>query len=106
MSSGDEFVSEPITPEAASFDTSAMSRGEPGIPRRFTWRAQTYEVAALLSTWKTSTRERGELYLRRHWFEIQTKDDRRMTLYCERQKKMAKKPKQRWWVYSVSRASM
>ena len=72
------------------------------MPKRFSWRNQNFEVAELLRTWKTSTRERGELYLRRHWFEILTRDGPRMTLYCERQTKNAKKPKQRWWVYSVA----
>jgi len=105
MADDDEFVSEPMTPEAGSFDTAAMSRGEPGLPKRFIWRKQRYELADLIRTWKTSTRERGEMYLRRHWFEIRTKDGRRMTLYCERQTKNLKKPKQRWWVYSVSRVS-
>jgi hypothetical protein len=96
-----EFVSEPVEPERGSFDAAAMSRGEPGVPRAFTWRKQRYEVTAVLSTWKTSTADRGEMYLRRHWFEVATTDGRRMTLYCERQTKNRKKPKARWWLYSM-----
>jgi hypothetical protein len=97
----DTFVSEPVTPTPGTFDASAMSRGEPGLPREFTWRGKTYHVLTLLRTWKTSTPERGELYLRRHWYEVQTTSGERMTLYCERQTKNAKKPKQRWYLYSI-----
>src|ERR1051325_11110511 len=97
-----EFVSEPIEPLTASSDISARSRGEPGLPSRFIWRKTTYEVASVLSTWKSSTRDRGDLYLRRHWFEIQTTSGLRMKLYCERQAKNRAKPKARWWLYAVS----
>lgn len=109
MESPDEFISEAVTPEAGTFDTRAMSRGEPGLPRRFAWRGQVYEAVELLRTWKTSTRERGELYLRRHWFEVlvssgeQSAPGVRMTLYCERQTKQSNRPKQRWWLYSIHR---
>jgi hypothetical protein len=41
------------------------------------------------------------MYLRRHWFRIVTTTGERMTLYCERQTKNAKKPKARWWLYSI-----
>ena len=81
-----DFVSEPIEPVAGTFDSSAMSRGEPGVPARFRWRG-------------------GELYLRRHWFDLQTTCGRRITLYCERQTKNRNKPKQRWWMYAISDAA-
>src|SRR5262245_26069005 len=97
-----EFVSEPIVPDAGTADASAMSRGEPGLPRSFTWRGKHHTVAEVLSTWKTSTRERGDLYLRRHWFEIETAAGSRMTLYCERQTKNRNKPKARWWLYTIT----
>lgn len=97
----EQFVSEPIEPTAASGDVLAMSRGEPGLPHRFTWRDQRFEIAHVLSTWKTSTRERGDLYLRRHWFQIATTCGRHMKLYCERQTKTRGKPKSRWWLYTI-----
>jgi hypothetical protein len=99
--SGETFVSEAVTPEAESFDAAAMARGEPGLPRAFVWRGKRYEVAAVVGRWKTSTRERGELYLRRHWFEVKAASGERMTLYCERQARNLKKPKARWWLYKV-----
>jgi hypothetical protein len=99
----EEFVSEQIVPTAGTFDASAMTRGEPGLPGVFTWRDAEYKVDRLMSKWKSSTPERGELYLRRHWYRIQTTTGEHMTLYCQRQAKNPKKPKARWWVYSVTR---
>jgi phosphoribosylglycinamide formyltransferase-1 len=98
----EQFVSEAIEPTPGTFDAAAMSRGEPGLPREFAWRGTTYRVAELLSTWKTSTAERGEMYLRRHWFRLRTTGGEQMTLYCERQAKNAKRPKARWWLYTIS----
>jgi hypothetical protein len=97
----EEFVSEAIVPVVGTFDAGAMSRGEPGLPAQFVWRDKTYAVARLLSTWKTSTPDCGEMYLRRHWFSIETTTGERMTLYCERQAKNPKKPKARWWLYTI-----
>lgn len=96
-----EFVSEPLTPVPGTADASAMSRGEPGVPSRFRWRGETHEVANHLSSWKTSTRDRGDLYLRRHWHEIITTKGLRLTIYCERQARTASRAKQRWFVYSI-----
>jgi len=95
-----EFIGEPITPDAGSADISAMSRGEPGLPRSFTWRDKHFEVARTISKWKSSTRDRGELYLRKHWFEVELSDGSRITIYCDRQTKNRNKPKARWWLYS------
>jgi hypothetical protein len=99
-----DFVSEPIEPAAGSFDAAAMSRGEPGVPNRFTWRGREFVVDHVIRAWKSSTRDRGELYLRRHWYEIQMTSGERITLYCERQTKNRKKPKQRWWMYGFVEA--
>ena len=99
--SAQEFVSEPLVPAAGSADVAAMSRGEPGVPGRFTWREREYSVVQVLATWKTSTADRGEMYLRRHWFQILTDRGVRMTIYCERQARNRNKRKARWWVYSV-----
>jgi hypothetical protein len=97
----EEFVSEPITPVAGTSDISAMARGEPGVPQRFIWRDKTYVVQQTLETWKTSTRDRGELYLRRHWYRIVTTTDEQFVIYCQRQTTNRNKPQARWWIYSI-----
>ena len=97
------FISEPIAPAPGSSDVRAMARGEPGLPARFTWRETTYCVTDAIKTWKTSSREggRGKLYLRRHWYTVQTDQGPTMTLYCERQARSRKRPKSRWWIYTL-----
>ena len=101
MESGEQFVSEAVEPAAGTFDPLAMARGEPGVPLRFTWRGVAYRVALVEQTWKTSTPDRGEMYLRRHWFRVRCASGQRMTLYCERQAKNRRRPKARWWLYSL-----
>jgi hypothetical protein len=101
-SSNEEFISEPIIPAPGTADTRAMGRGEPGLPKRFTWRDEDYAVVETLASWKSSAREGGvgELYLRRHWYKIRTDGGERMTLYCERQARSRARRKMRWFLYS------
>ena len=98
----EEFVSEPLIPVQGTFDAGAMSRGEPGLPGAFTWRDQEFRVARLMSKWKSTGTDRGETYLRRHWYRVQTESGERMTIYCQRNHA---NPRRRWWVYSVTRDS-
>jgi len=100
----DEFVSEPIEPAGDGFDTAAMSRGEPGIARAFRWRGRAYHVVARISQWKSSSREGGrataDLYLRRHYYELQMDDGSRWTVYFERQPRRSASPRARWFLYT------
>ena len=97
---GEQFVSEAIVPRPGSFDAAAMARGEAGVPHEFTWRGTAYVVARVTAAWKSSTAERGEMYLRRHWYAVETLGGEQMTIYCERQARSAKRPAKRWWLYS------
>ena len=102
----DKFISEPIEPEVGTGDASAMSRGEPGLPAIFTWRARRYHMARRLHAWKQSGPSGcGERYLRRHWFEVQTVEGPVMTIYCLRQPPDARRAKSRWWLYSLRPAA-
>lgn len=100
-----EFISEPIFPVAGSFDVSAMTAGEPGLPARFTWRGAEHEVARVLESWKTVGPCRhgsGEKYVRRHWFRVVTTDGSEMELYFDRQPRVRQKT-QRWWLATIVR---
>jgi len=102
-----EFVCEGLTPAAGTGDAAGMARGEPGLPTRFTWREREYRLAGVIRQWKSSgpCRSGGsEMYLRRHWYEILTDPPMVMTIYCDRQAKNRKRPKARWWVYTVEPA--
>jgi hypothetical protein len=81
-----------------------MAAGEPGLPGRFLWRGKEHEVATVLRKWKESGpchHGSGEMYLRKHWYEIITVAGERMTIYFERQSRG--KAKARWWLYTVGK---
>ena len=103
-----DFVSEPITPEAGTFDAGAMATGVPGLPRGFRWHGTTYTVVALGESWKQSApeggRADGERYLRRHYFRLRMSDDSTWTVYFTRQPSRGGSPKNRWFLYSVEPA--
>lgn len=101
-----QFVSEPIQPDAASFDTGRMAAGEPGLPHRFTWRDHAYEVAELLDSWKQTgpcSHGSGERYVRKHFYRIRTTENLEMTLYCDRQPR-PRQTRRRWWLYKIETA--
>jgi RimJ/RimL family protein N-acetyltransferase len=96
-----QFASEPIAPVPGAADPTAMSHGEPSVPAAFVWREQRFEVARVLSTRRAMGQDRGDTYLRRHYYEIETADAVRMTLYFERNPSDRSKRK-RWWLYTYS----
>ncbi|MDJ0975145.1 MAG: DUF6504 family protein [Planctomycetota bacterium] len=80
----ERLILEAITPEPGSFDVRMMAAGKPGLPGRFTWRGTTYTVETVLDTWKETGEDRGDVYVRRHGFEIRTTCGVRMKLVGER----------------------
>ena len=105
MTAKERFVSERIVPAKGTFDTRAMSRGEPGLPSRFSWRKAEYGIAEVVRKWKeTSPCSSGskEKYVRKHWYEIKTTGGLRMKIYFERKSMPRGQAKKRWWLYSVS----
>jgi hypothetical protein len=103
---GTHFIGEQIRPARASFDPAGMARGEPGVPRRFSWRGREYVVARVLRRWKTTSRCHSgsdEQYVRKHWFRIRTTGGALMSIYCDRQARSGR-PKARWWLCSVTDA--
>lgn len=106
MDMAEEFVSEAIRPVAGTFDPAPMTRGEPGLPRRFVWRDKEYTLAAVLEAWKEDGPCRhgsGEMYLRKHWFKILTEQGPQMTICFERQARSKRQSKARWWLYTIDR---
>ncbi len=101
------FICEAMTPVAGTGDAAGMARGEPGLPKLFSWRAKEYRISSVIRNWKSSGRCRNgsrEMYLRRHWYKILTDPPLIMTIYCDRQAKNRKRPKARWWVYTIEPA--
>jgi hypothetical protein len=100
----EQFVSEPIKPVEGTFDAAGMTRGEPGLPKRFVWRDNEYTVSDVLEVWKEDGPCRNgssEMYLRKHWFRVATEQGLEMTLYFERQPRSKRQGKARWWLYTI-----
>ncbi len=93
-----EFISEAVDPDPASFDCEGTAPGEPAWPRRFAWRGQSYEIAEVLRTWRTTSAgpyTTGDVYLRRHYAEVRTTCGELLRLYGERGGRAA-----RWFLHS------
>jgi hypothetical protein len=56
------------------------------------------EVAAVLRSWRSTKSDRGDAYLKRHWFELQTKDGAKIEVYYDRESRRAES---KWWLYTV-----
>jgi phosphoribosylglycinamide formyltransferase-1 len=94
-----DLVVEAIAPDPSSFEVAGPARGEPGLPRRFTWRGVEWTVARVERRWKTTGRDRGgsrERYVRRHWAVVRTTAGPRFRVYGERGGLPG-----RWWLHSV-----
>ena len=101
----ERFVSEPLKPVEGTFDATAMTRGEPGLPQRFIWRDTEYTVTEVLEAWKEDGPCRNgspEMYLRKHWFRVTTEQGLEMILYFERQPRSKRQSKARWWLFTVA----
>jgi phosphoribosylglycinamide formyltransferase-1 len=98
----EQFVGEGIIPEDASFSTSAMAMGQPGLPQKFTWKGKSFVILGVLEEWKEAGNCRhgsGERYVRKHWFRVRTTDELEMKIYFERQGRSS--GGSRWRLYSL-----
>ena len=91
------FVSCAIEPSGEGFLTPATGN-EPPLPAAFRWEDRTLVVAAVRRAWRTSKNDRGDDYLKRHWFEIETGDGSIARVYYDRE---ARRGAARWWLYTI-----
>lgn len=100
------FVSEPLVPLDASFDTGMMARGEPGLPHQFRWRKTNWEVAEILESRKEHgdcTHGSGERYVRKHVYRVRTTDGTVLRLHFQRTFGRGRfRIESRWWVHSMT----
>jgi len=94
-----KFVSEPLEP-AMALAPEAPQGGhmEPQLPHEFSWRGEPLQVKGLVRAWRSSKSDRGDVYLKRHWFEFDTPDGRRAVVYFDR---AAKAGQPHWWLYTI-----
>jgi len=97
----DEFIGDPLKPDATTFDPDRMSAGEPGLPRRFFWRGEPLEVQSVQRSWKETgpcSHGSDERYVNKHWYELST-DHGTMKVYFERKTRGGANGA-RWWLFS------
>ncbi len=92
------FVGKALEPQGA-LDADVLAQGEPSLPRAFTWEADRIEVGTLRKTWRSTKGDRGDSYVKKHWFEFETTDGRVAVVYFDRS---ARKNAPRWWLYTLS----
>ena len=95
---GRRFVSQPIDPLDHAFDSDVMSHGEPSLPSGFRWGEDELRIGGVSRTWRSTKTDRGDVYLKRHWFECTLVDGRTAVLYFDRG---ARRGAPRWWLYSI-----
>ena len=101
------FVSEAIKPVASTVDTRPMVAGSPGLPQQFTWRDEVITIARVERAWRETGPCRhggGEIYARKHWFEVTTSTGASAKIYFERAARGRQRP-ERWWLQGGPRIS-
>jgi len=93
------FISRPIHPQGDRFVTPSAN-GEPPLPAVFRWDEGTIEVRAIRRWWRTTKTDRGDAYLKRFWFELETAAGEVVEIYFDRD---AKRGQPHWWLYTVDK---
>lgn len=103
IEANERFVSEALVPVGEVTETASMSRGEPGLPEAFQWGKETLQVSKVLEAWKEigPCKSGKEMYLRKHWYRLETAGGKVLKVYFERKPRTAKQAKARWWLFSV-----
>ena len=91
------FVSAPLIPTGEGFVTAADGSAPP-VPTAFTWKEGEFHVTQVLRSWRSTKTDRGDAYLKRHWFELQTAEGARIEVYYDRE---ARKGASHWWLYTL-----
>lgn len=91
------FISAPLTPIGDGFITAADG-STPPIPSVFGWKEGEFHIIAVLRSWRSTKNDRGDTYLKRHWFELQTAEGPKVEIYYDRE---ARKGSTHWWLYTI-----
>jgi hypothetical protein len=71
---------------------------EPSLPTAFHWRNETLAIKSVRDRRRSTKVDRGDTYLKRHWFDLETVDGRVITVYYDR---AAKRGHPHWWLYAI-----
>ena len=90
------FVSAPLTPSGDGFITAADGSAPP-VPTAFQWKEGEFRINAVLRSWRSTKTDRGDTYLKRHWFELQTAQGATIEVYYDRESRHSP-----WWLYTIA----
>ncbi|MBV8345412.1 MAG: hypothetical protein JO190_10530 [Candidatus Eremiobacteraeota bacterium] len=93
-----KFISAPLAVAGQGFLTPADG-SRPPVPSAFLWDDRTLVITAVLRTWRSTKGDRGDNYLKRHWFELETACGLRLEVYYDREARRGATP---WWIYTVA----
>lgn len=91
------FVGRPLEPDGDAL-LAPSANGEPPLPAAFRWDEGTIAVIAIRRSWRSTKSDRGDVYLKRHWFEIETSEGSLAQIYFDRE---ARRGQAHWWLYAV-----
>jgi phosphoribosylglycinamide formyltransferase-1 len=103
----EQFVSESITP-VKGMAALARTTGGPALPRQFVWKERVLEIQEVIACWRETGPCRhgsGEVYVRKHWYEVRTTSGAVAKLYFERQFRSTSQKTRRWWLFSIKDAT-
>ena len=90
-----KFVSEPLEPAGGSLPSAPGGFGEPLLPAAFLWRGERLAVRSAVRGRRGLKVDRGDVYLKRHYYEFELEDGRVAVAYFSRDDL-------RWWLYTIS----
>lgn len=70
----------------------------PPVPSAFRWGDQILLIAVVLRSWRSTKADRGDVYLKRHWYELRTVTGAKLEVYYDRESWRNATP---WWLYTI-----
>lgn len=90
------FVSRPLAPQPGWLTEASGS--EPPVPAAFRFEERSFEIGSVVRSWRSSKTDRGDTYLKRHWFELRTACGCTLEVYYDRE---VRRGRPQWWLYTI-----
>ena len=68
------------------------------MPAVLVFEERFLNVTLVVRSWRSTKGDRGDNYLKRHWFELETAEGPRLEVYFDRE---ARRGAPQWWLYTI-----
>lgn len=92
-----KFISRALVVAGTGFLTPTGG-SEPPVPCAFLWDGRTLQITEVLRTWRSTKTDRGDVYLKRHWYELRTDTGAKLEVYYDRESPVGASA---WWLYTI-----